>query len=509
MGFFRSRKKPEAAKPEPKKTQKRLKLPKNQRNFAAAMNNRLNASWSSQSQGPDQVILNNLTSLRARSRDQAFNNDYARKFLSMVQNNVIGQKGIVIQSKVLDENGDAPDLKAQKAIEDAFKDWGSKHADIKGKHTWLEIQSLAIRTIAQDGEVLIRKHGTGKYGYQLELIDPELLDVTYNTQKENGNVIRFGIEFDSIGRVVAYHITQQENGIGINAYQSSYNKKDPKRVLAQDIFHLYLSDFIDQKRGLPWMSSALQRMKMLTGYEDSSLVAARAGASKMGFYQSETGDEYYGDGEENGEILEDFEPGKMSELPSGMTFQAFDPDYPKGEFEAFKKACLRGIASGLLVSYNTVANDLEGVNYSSMRHGALEEREVWKALHKWLIEKLIQPVYEEWLDYAMLSKQIQLSTSKSGLKSLSRSYEEYLPATYQGRRWDWVDPLKDIQAKEKEISLGITTPSAVIREKGGDPQQVWEELKQDLETLNEMGISIGVGHAKPEHQKTEQPETGT
>ena len=44
-------------------------------------------------------------------------------------------------------------------------------------------------------------------------------------------------------------------------------------------------------------------------------------------------------------------------------------------FDSFVKANLRGVASGMGISYNNLADDLESVNYSSLRQAALDERD--------------------------------------------------------------------------------------------------------------------------------------
>ncbi|MCI0539082.1 MAG: phage portal protein [Verrucomicrobiales bacterium] len=68
-------------------------------------------------------------------------------------------------------------------------------------------------------------------------------------------------------------------------------------------------------------------------------------------------------------------PGQFETRPVGFEFQTFDPQHPTQAFPFFVKTFLRGIASGLGVSYNTLANELEGVNFSSIRAGVSDERE--------------------------------------------------------------------------------------------------------------------------------------
>ena len=468
-----------------------------ERNFNASLEDRLNSDWTTVSQTPDNLIFHNLKTLRARAREQRYNNDYVKKFISMVKTNVVSAEGVVLQSKVVDQN-QQPDLLVRSAIEQTWKLW-QKQCDFKGRLHWIDMQSLMVSSVAGDGEILVRKHRGGPFAFTLELIDPELLDVTY-IGEHNGNRIIHGIELDDSGKPVAYHLHQ------INSYRQTYlnyyNQKHYVRVPAEEIIHLYLNEFVDQKRGLPWISTGLQRLKMMGAYEDAALVAARIGASQMGFFKSATGKQFEGDEASNDGFEMEAEPGMFRNI-GDLEFQQFDPKYPSGEFGNFTKSCLRAISAGLCVDYNTFANDLSDVNYSSARVGMLETREIWIALQGWLIRNLIQPIFEQWLElqYDLGTITIPRKSNKPPLP-LNRGLEYYQPAKFQGRRWKWVDPAKEITAHEKAVALGITTRSQIIAEQGGDPDQVFQELAEEEEKLKALGLQV-----IPERAFTEPPST--
>lgn len=461
-----------------------------ERYFKASYGDRLQSGWTTATISPDQLVYNNLQVLRARSREQVWNNDYAKRFIGLLKKHVIGQKGVLMQSQVTDDKG-KPDVSAQNAIEAHWKKWSRKnHCDVTETLSWVTMQKLAIGTVAQDGEIFIRLHSSGQYGLQLELIDSALIPIRYNEILPDGGFIRFGIEYNRQGKPVAYYLSKISNQHA--SWQASYEySMDYERVDEADIIHLFIPEYVGQKRGLPWMSTALYRMRMLEGYEDASLTAARIGASKMGFFTQEGANEYAGDGhDEMGNKVMEVEPGMMETLPAGVDFKAFDPDYPKGEFAGFMKQVLRGIASGLDVSYNTLANDLEGVNFSSMRHGVIEDREIYKSLQAWLIEGLHQPIFEKWVLRAASLGAITVPNRDGNPVALKRSPQSYMNAVFQPRRWDWVDPLKDIKSKSEEIALGITSVSAVIRDRGHDPEEVWREIKAEREVLDDLGIVL-------------------
>ena len=91
----------------------------------AAATGRLEESWATFPTTVDALIYQNWRTMVARSREQGENNDYARKFLQLVRDNVAGPKGFELQAKIKDPTG-TPDLLASKALEDAWDEFSKK-----------------------------------------------------------------------------------------------------------------------------------------------------------------------------------------------------------------------------------------------------------------------------------------------------------------------------------------------------------------------------------------------
>jgi len=173
------------------------------------------------------------------------------------------------------------------------------------------------------------------------------------------------------------------------------------------------------------------------------------------------------------------EPGEFEVLPEGWGFQQFDPQHPTTAFSEFIKSTLRGVASGLGVSYNYLAGDLEGVSYSSIRAGVLDERDTWKDIQAWFIESLCDKVYSKWLEYAILTKNLPYPIEK---------FDKFNVPTWQPRGWAWVDPVKDIQASILAINSGLKTSSEVASEQGRDIEDVYIQLAQEQALRDKYGI---------------------
>jgi len=225
----------------------------------------------------------------------------------------------------------------------------------------------------------------------------------------------------------------------------------------------------------------MTRLKMLGGYEEAELVAARISSAKMGFFTTPAGDDYVGDGtDDQGRIQMDVSPGTFEQLPQGVDFKAFDPQHPSTAFAAFEAAMLRGIASGLGVSYTSLSNNLEAVSYSSIRQGLLEERDHWRAIQWWMVEHFCQPVYQAWLRQTLDAATVNLPATKYFKFSLT----QWVP-----RGWQWVDPRNEIEATVTAIQNGLMTNTQALAERGLDIEDVIRERQAEQELLASYGLA--------------------
>jgi len=443
------------------------------RQFSAAKIDRLTSSWTTTQQSINKDLQAGGKVLRARARDLSINNDYVRKYLQMVVSNVVGAKGIILQVKSKTTKGKL-NVKANRQVEQGWKEWSqARNCAWDGRLSFIEMQRLFIESAARDGEVLVRLiKDESKFGFKLQFLDVNRLDENLNKDLGNGLVISMGIEFDTTGRPVAYHLINNLDN-QINAGQRT------ERVPAENIIHAFMGERPEQIRGASWMASAMSRMQMLGAYEEAELVAARVGACKMGFYTSEAGDSFIGEEDELGNLISEAEAGIFEQLPAGTSFTSFDPTHPTTAFKDFNKAILRGIASGLGVAYNSLSSDLEGVSYSSIRSGTIEERDQWRVKQNWMIQHFMNPLYEKWLSMQLLNNSI-------GLDMIN--FDSLMEIRWQAKSWNWVDPLKDIQASIQAINAGLKTNSEVIAEQGGDIEDVYDQLAYEQQLAKEKGL---------------------
>jgi len=453
------------------------------RGYAAAKQSRLTSDWTMTSASANTEIRRDVKTLRARSRQLERDNDYARRYFKVLENNVLGAGGIKLQAKAKDVDG-TYDTQANAKVEAAWRDWGKMgNCTVTGSQSWQDAQRLILRSVARDGSCLVRKvpNYDNSHRFALQILEADMLNHDANKRLQNGNTIRMGVEIDRWEKPIAYHLLDSHDGDEFNRPTKT------TRIPADQIIHAYMPERAHQSVGAPWLCSAMGRLNMLAGYEEAELVAARVASCKMGFYiKSEQGEGYQGEQDETGNLLNQAEPAAFEELPFGTDFKTFDPSHPNANYGEYVKACLRGVASGLGVSYTSLANDLEGVNYSSIRAGLLEEREEWRQIQNWFVSHLVQPIYDAWLPYALLSGTLELPAAK---------VEKFGSVEWRPRRWQWVDPLKDTQASVIQIANGLKSRRAIIAEGGGDIVDTFQELEEDAKLADSAGLRVDAGNS--------------
>lgn len=463
--------------------------PARHRSFDAARVDDLTFAFQSSNSSIDADVNAGLERMRGRARTLSHNNDYAKKFLQQVVCNVVGPTGFGLQ--VLASEGARLDTLANTLIEREFSAWARRGVcEVSGKLSFVDVQGLVAQAVARDGEALVRiirgAAAGNRYKFALQLLDVDRLPIGYNVNVlGDGNRIAMGVELNRFGRPVAYHLSQYHPGETAGQLNAGSRYE---RVPAADILHLFRPMRPEQRRGVPAMHTAMFRLEMLGKFEAAAVVAARKGAETIGFFTSPDGSAPLLDGTDaNGNQISTSVPGSYDTLPTGYDFRAYDSKYPNEMYGAFVKHTLRGISSGLGVSYNSLASDLEGVNYSSIRAGVLEERDAWMSWQNWMIEALMVPVYEAWLSTSMLAGAIAYST---GTPLPVNKLDKFLVHSWQGRRWAWVDPLKDVQANIESINAGLKSRRQVIAEQGQDLDEVWAQLQAENDLAESMDLDF-------------------
>jgi lambda family phage portal protein len=454
--------------------------------YSGALTSRLDADWIlAGTRSADQETRYDLKILRNRARDLSRNTPLMARYHQLAAENIVGPHGFRLQAKNLTQDGKLFDQANQK-IEAAWEAWSTpENCDASGRYSLRELMSLAASAWKTDGEILIRLiKGSQRNGWNLslQLLDPDFLDETWNRERTNtSNAIRQGVEIDDLGAPVAYWLwTRHPSDTALD--------RNRIRVPAEEIIHFFIPNRPQQNRGIPDAACVLRQIKMLDGYHEAELVAARVASATMAAIETPNPENAPIDPLDSGanEQPMEVEPGNFLRLDPGQKLALWDPQHPTSAFSEFTRVELHMIAAGLGVSYGSLTGDLSQANYSSMRVGLIGERDRWRRLQESFSTHVLRRIYREWLPLAMLANK---------LPGLGFDPARWQTVKFQPRGFQSVDPIKEITGKLLAVNAGTETLTRMAAEEGRDLEEVIIERKQELDLFKEYGVPTTIATA--------------
>jgi lambda family phage portal protein len=438
------------------------------RHFEAAQPGRRTDSWHRSAADVNAAAGAAIPILRSHARDLARNNAWARNALRVISDNVVGW-GITPTAT----GAEAP------AAMEAWRLWGeTTDCDAASRMNFYGLQALAMRSIAESGEVLIRKRPRRPKDnlpvpLQLEILESDHLDTNkFFLQSESGGPIIFGVEHDKLMRRTGYWLYPKHPGsMMLSTAASVFVPED-------QVLHLYLSERPGQVRGVTWFASVLMALKDFDEFEDATLMRQKVAALFAAFVVDPDGAQLPLGAEGSdavGSPTEMLEPGLISYLPPGKQVTFGNPPLLAGD--TFSVNTLRRIAAGLGVTYEDMTGDFSQVNFSSARMSRIRH---YAAVHNWrwnmLIPQLCDGVWGWFVDAAI----------KGGV------LRENAPP---GARWTappmpMIEPDKEGIALSRLVRIGAMTPDEMVRQQGFDPATHWQEYAENFEELDELGVVL-------------------
>ncbi len=193
---------------------------------------------------------------------------------------------------------------------------------------------------------LVRRNAWAAAGVDLEL--------------SSGNLLRAGIEFDRLGRRVAYHLYRSHPEDGALAPMSGTGGMDTVRVPAAEVIHLFRPLRPGQIRGEPWLARALVKLNELDQYDDAEAVRKKTAAMFAGFItRVAPEDNLLGEGQPdaNGMALAGLEPGTMQLLEPGEDVKFSAPADVGASHAEFLRMQFRAVAAVMGITYEMPTGD--------------------------------------------------------------------------------------------------------------------------------------------------------
>ncbi len=426
--------------------------------------------------GPNAALLPELEVLRARSRALARDNALVAGGLEKLVANLVGW-GFTPESQ--------HERKTARAKIDAlWRDWATQ---VKLD----ALQKRAAREQMVAGEVFLRirprrvtdRDPLGRrlvVPLELQLLEAEHCPTWEDRSLGDGGFIRGGIQFDAIGRRVGYWLFPQHPGDGAPFRRA--RDLETRFVPASEIVHLYDPESPEQIRGTPRLARCLLTAHDLDAFHDATLQRQAIASLFAGFIRRPDGS--------TGLLNETpaapeptLEPGTLSYLAEGEDIVFPDTPDVGSNYQAFVKAMHLLLSLGVGVTYEQLSNDLSGVNYSSIRAGAIEFRrlvQVWQ--HTTFVPDFLTPIWVHFLRRAHLAGMLNVPTLLENEVAAGR-------VEWTAMGWDWVDPLKEVQAAIAEVQAGFETRRGVNRRRGNDPLRIELERAEEVAAAQQRALS--------------------
>ena len=292
-----------------------------------------------------------LVTLRDRSRNMVRNNGWARRAVEAITKHTIGD-GI--------QPAPDADLATCQLVKRLWSKWANSTAcDWYGKTTFYGLQELAMRSIAESGEVLILRRwvmpdDNNPLPLQLQVLEGDQLDHTRNGSNDMG-YCRLGVQFSKEGRLLGYWLFDYHPGDSFIVAPALASKFYPK----EDVLHAFEVLRPGQVRGLPIGVSAFMKTSDFSDYEDAQLVKQKVAACFAAFVLGSEDD-----GGEDGAIgIERLEPGIVEHLGAAESVEFANPP-SVSDYDAYASRILQGMAAGYGITYEMLTMDYSRVNFT-------------------------------------------------------------------------------------------------------------------------------------------------
>ncbi|EPN9561837.1 phage portal protein [Salmonella enterica subsp. enterica serovar Anatum] len=420
------------------------------------------------------AIKGSAQRLYNQGRTLALNTSIGARYAQHVVDQVVGTG---LSPKTFIMKGGKLDTETNTMLENAFWRWAGsqKRFSRNGKLNFLELLKMCEKERVMGGEAFVVLHDEGR-DLQVSVLGADKCDWTDCRKLDNGNTVYQGIEYDSeTVRPVAYWFRRYD------LFTQTFTG-EKYRVDAEKVLHYYIPATAEALRGVTDFLPVIKDIAHMDAFRETAIIQKRIAASSMGFIErpkAEGNDFDTGEDEDNYQppsVVTDFEPGTIQELEAGATIKSIQATQGGDDFDKFNEAMLTAISMGLSSYKTALTGDTANVNYSAARFGALMERNRFKGNQDRLIDIVVMPLFEAFLNHAVLHSLVNIR--------MTQIDNIILNTTVIRPKYESVDPIKDINAEVTLIEKGLKSRSAVIMERGEDPVQVFKEIEAEKEHIN-------------------------
>ena len=391
--------------------------------------------------------------LRARARWLHENNPIIANIDDSFINNVIGT-GITLQSITGDTNLDTE-------IEKRFKIWSKAvNCDIACISSFAEQQAQVFANRMTDGEIYIYKTVGKDRQLKLQLIEADALYMF-----SGGN----GITYNDVGKPLSYQFEDKNRKV--------------VTIPAENIINYFKKERPTQQRGISEYKQAIIDIKNFSAYQSSTVQNARANADIAYTVETDRDPHDFNVKSSDDEELHDINGLMVYYLKAGEKINKHQNTTGGSGYGDFISTTIRTIASARKISYELAFRDYSKVNFASSRASIIQDNKRFDSEQKHLTEHFLNDIFESWLEVEVFNGTLPISPTK-----WAENKNDFISVKWSYPKRFLVDPLKEVNALEKEIKLNLTTMTDACASVGGDFEEILMTKKKEAELMATYGI---------------------
>lgn len=440
-------------------------------------------------------VAKGAEAIRANMRSLEEDYDLIDGALTVFVTHTIGANGIQVEPQPRRFDGEIhTECAAQ--INDLRDDW-MKRPDVTRQHSWAECERLMMRSMARDGECFMQ-HVAGRnvriqhptaIPYSFEMLEADFCPLTHNKPDEG---IAQGIQLSAWMRPLNYYFYLSHPGdTYTGAYTSVYGFNNTVElrspVPATRIAHLKAVKRLHQIRGVSIFASGLVRIEDLKDYESSERISAKMASTPALIRKREAMGaiaEYDPDADP-AEAIKQVSKGLMfMDLKPGEDVHMLEATRPSPLLTDFVKVMGNYIATGAGLGASELTQKYEG-SYSAARQEMVNQAPIYAARTNNFINVISMPAHVNMVTMADFAGLIDR------FPDLDRS--TLTDAAFRGPVLPWIDPKNEVEAQLLQMNAKLKSRQQIIRERGGDPNQVDKEIEADKfaqAMIEQAGIDV-------------------
>lgn len=482
--------------------------------------------WLTSSDSPDRDQVENLAKLRERSRDLYMGTPLATGALKTLRTNIVGQGLRVspeVDAEALGLSEDEAD-RWESGVAREFARWAdTQQCDAARTQTFGELQALALLSALMSGDCfvllpVVPGQPGALYDLRVQLIEGDRVCTPPIGQRAavEGNLFA-GVELGELGEPLAYHVARYHPGdsLGLSGYAVIGEAGELlsvantwQRIPAfgsltgrRNVLHIFEQERPEQRRGVPILAPVMEALKQLGRYTDAELMAAVVSGFFTAFIKTEQAQVPTGLGIAAADQLDadnamtvELGPGAVVGLRPGESVDAANPTRPNTAFDGFVVSVLRQIGAALELPYELIVKNFVS-SYSAARGAMLEAWKMFRARRTWLVSRLCQPVYEEWLAEAVGKGRV-VAPGFFGDPAVRAAWSQ---AAWYGPAPGQLDPRAEAEAAVIRIEAGLSTRTREAAELSGADWKRLHAVRVREERLRRDGgvVYDGQGTLQP------------